>query len=76
MSDPSNPQPDQTLPEEPPVELDEQGNPKPVAPDQTLPTEQPPRGAGDNRGRSGEAPGHNKPEPEELLGPCGGRGRK
>lgn len=53
-----DPRPDQTLP----GDLDDEGNPKPVAPNQDLPSEkQPPRGPGNNRGRSEDAPGQNKP---------------
>jgi len=53
----NDPRPDQTLPED----LDDEGNPKPVAPNQDLPSEkQPPRGPGNSRGRSEDAPGQNK----------------
>jgi hypothetical protein len=56
----NDPQPDQTLPED----LDEDGNPKPVAPNQDLPDD-PSQGVAHKsgeRGKSQQAPGQNKPE--------------
>ena len=58
MSD--DPKPDQTLPED--LEDDDENPNKPLGPNQDLPSpKQPPRGPGNSRGRSEDAPGHNKP---------------
>jgi hypothetical protein len=51
----SNEAPNQDLPEEPDPE-----DPDQPYPDNTLPDEQPPRGPGNNRGRSEDAPGQVK----------------